>query len=338
METPYYLFDLKQVQKSYCELKNIMNVDRLFYAIKCNGEDEILKALNKINANFEIASVGELRKLLSLGISVKKIICSLPIKTEEMISEMYALGIRYFVFDNASEYKKIKRYAPNALKILRIYLNDFLPDTIEYGMTFIEFQNLVANHDIESKDIDGLTFYISGNKDVNNVLLALSESEKYYNVIGNNKILNIGGNYRLPEEIDRNYYTKLNEKIESLKSKYKLTVYAEPGRSVVKKAGKLVCKVIYVNYNKKYVYIDAGVPTGISYAPPIIHNLSNDNSSEIRLYTFFDITCSHRVLFSYSISFDINHGDILEFDNFGSYSICKASEFHGWGKPKCYYK
>jgi diaminopimelate decarboxylase len=190
---------------------------------------------------------------------------------------MYEYGIKYFVFDNINEYEKIKKLAPKAKKILRVFLNDIIPDTISFGMRYSDFKKYIATGQLDTKQVDGLTFYLSDNKNTENLYMVLQEVERFFAVLGSNKLLNIGGNYRLQSEVPSDFYIKLNSELNRLRKKYNTTVYAEPGRSVVKKAGTLLTKVIYFDNEKKYVYIDAGVPTGISYKPPIINNINQND-------------------------------------------------------------
>lgn len=339
MQTPYYEFDLKKVQNNLQILDTVVRPDSLFYALKANSETEILKTLKDCNGNFEIASIGEYLKLKKIGVNSSKIICSLPIKTEEMISFLYKEGVRYFVFDDFNEYVKLSRLASEAKKILRIDITQISPNTIDYGMAEKDLRILINQGKVTIENIDGITFYLTKNKDVNSILSVLTYCEKIIGIIGNNKILNIGGNYRLPQEVGSEYYKQLRKKLNIIRAKYGYVIYMEPGRSIVKSAGKLVTKIIDIKEDKHQIFLDSGLPTGISYCPNCIINVSETIEVPRKKYDFFDITCSHRLLFSTELSFQISIGDILEFLNFGSYSICKSSNFHGWETPQCiFYK
>lgn len=335
MQTPYYEFDLNKVQENLKILHDAVQPDSLFYALKANSEMEILKTLRDCNANFEIASIGEYLKLKKIGVNLSNIICSLPIKTEEMISFLYNEGVRYFVFEDFNEYVKLSRLASKAKKILRVDITHFSQNSIEYGMTEKDLQILLNQGNMSIDNIDGITFYLAKNNDVNTILSVLTYCEKIIDIIGNNKILNIGGNYRLPQEVGADYYEQLQKKLNSIRSKYGYVIYMEPGRSIVKSAGKLVTKIIDIKEDKHQIFLDSGLPTGISYCPNCIINVSETIEIPMKKYDFFDITCSHRLLFSTELSFQTSIGDILEFLNFGSYSICKSSNFHGWETPQC---
>ena len=283
MNTPYFVFDISAVKKNYLTLKSVLAADRVFYALKPNSEIPILSSLNEINASFEIASVEELEKLKALNIGPERIICSLPVKSEEMISALYNYGLRYFVFDIEEEFHKLKRLAPGAKPILRIDITDIATNTICYGMTYSEFSE-AKRKGIET---NGVTFYIAKNKNINIVLEVLDLAEQFMKPMKNDLILNIGGNYRLTDEVSDDYYVLLNERLISLKKKYNCTIYVEPGRSVIRSAGSLVTSVIGVKQGKNYVYIDAGEPTGISYYPDNIINLTAERVSQTKEYSFW---------------------------------------------------
>lgn len=337
MDTPYYLFETNIVKQNYDILKNYLAVDKLFYALKANSENRILEALNINGANFEIASIGELEKLKKLNVKPDRIICSLPIKSEKMIENLYRYEVGYFVFETEQEYFKLKQLAGNAKLILRIDITDIAENAIEFGMSYESFINLLKKKALVPECIDGITFYISKNNKIDKIIKVLEYAELFLQQLKKKSILNIGGNYRLPNEVSPDFYEILNRKLSSMKEKYECILFAEPGRSIVKSAGKLITSVIGVKRDKKYVYIDAGMPTGISYCPNEIINLTGRKVTEPTEYSFFDITCSHRLLFKTRLPFDINIDDQLEFHNFGSYSICKSSNFHGWETPTCYY-
>lgn len=338
MDTPYYEFDLNKIEENFHILHETIHPDSFFYALKANSEIEILKALKSCDSNFEVASTGEYLKLKRIGVSPSNIICSSPIKTEEMILFLYKEGVRYFVFEDFNEYVKLCNLASNAKKILRINITHILPETIDYGMTKNDLQYLLNQKYITASNIDGITFYVTKNKNINRILSVLKYCEEIINIIGYNKILNIGGNYRLPHEVGSDFYKKLSIKLNNIRLKYGYIIYIEPGRSIVKNSGKLVTKIIDIKMNKNQIFLDSGLPTGISYCPNYIINISEKFETPPKKYDFFDITCSHKLLFSTELSFKISIGDILAFLNFGSYSICKSSNFHGWEKPQCIYK
>lgn len=93
MNTLYYKFNLSTVEDNYNCLSKTINTDKTFYALKVNSEKNILKKLNIAEAHFQVASIGELKLLEEIGVDSNKIICSLPIKIVEIITEPTEIGL-----------------------------------------------------------------------------------------------------------------------------------------------------------------------------------------------------------------------------------------------------
>lgn len=340
MQTPCYSFDIEQIQKNWIELKQEIVPDQLFYALKANADIKILTKLNSMNASFEVASVGEMNKLLSIGVTADKIISSLPIKPLDMLNTFVRNDIKYFVFDMLPEFNKLKREAPFAKKILRLDITEFSPHTIAFGAQLEQVIYWLNEEIIQPDEIDGVTFYLAKNKQIEVLEKILFSIEDLLLRLPRGRIINMGGNFRLPSELDEGFYPRLRKTMFQLRKRYNAVFFAEPGRSVVKNAGRLFSTVIAVKEKKDstWVYIDAGVPTGISYAPDSVMVDNGEKIDSLHLYRFFDITCSHRLLFEMKLPFLLTTSAIVIFENFGSYSLAKASTFHGWELPEVIYK
>lgn len=338
-KTPQYIFDSKIIIDSYNHMCKCLKHCDVYYALKANSEMEILGVLNSVQAKFEIASEGELQKLINLNVSPDRIICSLPIKKEEMIKTLYEYGCKYFVFDCIEELEKIKKNAPESIKILRIYINDIIKNNIPFGMELHDVdRNIQKNSDFKEY-IDGITFYLRKNYNYDNLEKVLDKCEEIFKKLENDRVryLNIGGNYRPEMQAEVLFYENLNDRLLSLVDSYNLKLIAEVGRSVVKFSGKLYTRVELIKSRGEYseIFIDAGLPTGISYAPKKINvvNRVDSNMESSHKYQFYGVTCSHALLFEIELMSKLQLGDILEFEDYGSYSICKHSNFHGWYKP-----
>ncbi len=79
--TPIYVCNLSRVKENYKRVKNTFNsyalqgIDsKIFYAMKANGAKEILHSLKKLDANIEVTSPLELKRVLQLGFDPKRII------------------------------------------------------------------------------------------------------------------------------------------------------------------------------------------------------------------------------------------------------------------------
>lgn len=338
MNTPSYVFCAKEISDCYKAMQMKMPEVKVYYALKANSEIEILQILKEINAYFEVASEGEYSKLLKIHVPAEKIICGLPVKPTKWIIYLYEKGCRYFVFDLMSELMKIKKFAPESNKILRININDLVPESIDFGMEYDAILTNLKNEDFKSS-INGLSFHISNNIDSKKMNVVLNRIDHLLSIMPKNHyILNIGGGYRLtaPE----NFYNILNRQISKLKLKYNLEIIAEPGNAIVNSAGVVRTSVVGIRHRKgnQYdLYIDAGKPTGIKTdekrIPTYIRLLSEAPVCEQREYRFVDITCMHKPHFTIQLCQEVREGDIFEFGGMGAYTVCLQSAFHAWESP-----
>lgn len=343
MNTPAYIFDKKELIKCYDEIKSLLGGIRVYYALKANSNKNVLQILKSIDADFEIASLGEFKALIDVGIKPAKIICGLPIKPINWLKEMYDGGCRYFVFDTLSELNKLIDYSPLSTKILRVSVNEILSESIDYGMPFYEIVDNLKQNRTQLRDITGgISFHISNNiniEDFNRVVERIDIVLAAFNKP--NMILNIGGGYRINS--DKDFFFNLNNKILRLKVKHNVNVIAEPGNTIINSAGCIRTSVIGVkkrDENHYDLYIDAGKPTGIKTdekrIPGYIKQLTEHKPCDERIYRFIDITCMHKPHFSIRHNSEVYEGDIFEFGEMGAYTLCLRSDFHEWTYPDVY--
>jgi ornithine decarboxylase len=322
--------------------QQLADCEGVFYALKANSEIRILETLALMGSGFEVASIGEFNRLRGLCISPEKIICASPVKSVEMIRHLYNNGCSYFVFDYVDEYYKLMRYAANSKKILRIFVGDIEPEAIKFGITLDDFYDCMTQRN-NSLAIDGITFYLNPNTSIDKLITTLDRCAEFLNMLDDTpKILNIGGNYRPAKDLEATFYQQLSHKLREMKAIFDgLIVYAEPGRSIVKASGDVVTRVELVKpHEGKYrIYIDAGIPTGLLYPPRkiVVEGCGGYKSITTFLCDFFDTTCAHKLLFSIALPFVPKAGNILRLKEMGTYSICKANNFHLWENPSIRY-
>ena len=69
LQTPCVIIDLETIKNTYQDLiKNFPYAD-VYYAVKANPHNEVIKLLGNLGSSFDIASRYELDKVLSLGIT-----------------------------------------------------------------------------------------------------------------------------------------------------------------------------------------------------------------------------------------------------------------------------
>ena len=80
------ILDTHCVQDNYFQIKNSINNVEIFYAVKANSHPSILETLRDLGSSFDVASKGEIVKLMDLGIPTKRMSFGNTIKKEKDIS------------------------------------------------------------------------------------------------------------------------------------------------------------------------------------------------------------------------------------------------------------
>ena len=336
MNTPRYEFSKSRIIENYESMSKKLPLCRLFYAMKANGNKEVLKILKEAGASFEVASIYEFDIVREVGVDPSEVVFGLPVKTEDTIKYTYENGCRYYVFDDIRELHKIQKYAPDARKILRMQVSDLIPSSIIYGMPIGEIEE---NIDELMSSIDGISFHISYNRIIEAVEDVCSRLDKVLSLLeakDKNYVINIGGGYE--DGVDDEFYKKYNKLLNGIKEKYKCTFYAEPGKTLVDTAGAFYAKVIAKKSvdNKVIIYMDGGLANGIGYNAftGYVENCNgNTKSLNSTRYEFRDCTNLNETLIRLDSCIDIQVGDEIKFGNFGAYSIVFQNSFHKW--PKC---
>lgn len=336
MNTPLYVFSKEELRKNYKKISSLLVNVRICYTLKTNAEKEVLNVLAEEGASFECASIGEYNRILELGVLPERTIFGLPIKPEETITNVYENAGRYFVFEELRELEKLNRLAPDAKKILRIYVSDIAKETIDFGMPL---EQIFTENNDWLQYVDGLSFHISHNTDlevycrvcerVEQILRKLNEiCEKKY-------IVNIGGGFHL--DAGQEFFDGVVKTNEELRAKYDIDIYAEPGECIVGTAGKFYTSVVAVRKNGRTyeVYMDSGLPQGVATRrnPSSVSIYNNDRKAEKRrVYRFMDCTCLGTALFMKRTDLDIQEGDILEMEGCGAYTTVFCNDFHSYEK------
>src|SRR5690606_31307926 len=72
-ETPFVVIDTATIEEHYQALEDNFPYASIYYAVKANPATEILKLLRDRGANFDVASIYELDKLIGLDVTGDRI-------------------------------------------------------------------------------------------------------------------------------------------------------------------------------------------------------------------------------------------------------------------------
>ncbi|HDK41443.1 MAG TPA: type III PLP-dependent enzyme, partial [Nitrospirae bacterium] len=234
--------------------KNINN-SKVFYAVKANPDEKVIKLINKLNLGFEIASEGELKILSALGVSPERIISSNPVKSLSFLKMASSYGVNYFAFDSAEEVDKLARFAPGCNVYVRIAVpneDSEWPLSKKFGVELDDAAGLLSYAGNKGLKPCGITFHVGSQcTNIYSWNTALDKTKALWDLAEKKGLrldtLNIGGGYPIN-------YTKNVVKVEAIEKNVNSLIYdkfpkdtkvlIEPGRAVVGDAGIFVASVI----------------------------------------------------------------------------------------------
>ena len=120
LETPNIVINLHTVKNNFIALKSAFPYARIFYAIKANPGEPVLKMLAELGSNFDVASRYELDLILSFGVSPDRISYGNTIKKALDIKYFYDKGVRLFATDCKNDLLNIAEYAPSSRVFVRV--------------------------------------------------------------------------------------------------------------------------------------------------------------------------------------------------------------------------
>ncbi|XP_047515299.1 ornithine decarboxylase-like [Pieris napi] len=116
----FFIQDLDEIRRRIEYFNQMLPRVAIFYAIKSNDNEAILKLAASLGLGFDCATPGEIYKVLKLGVHPKSIIFASPIKMPEWMAYAEKSGITHTVFDSSFELKRIKQNWPDARTLIRI--------------------------------------------------------------------------------------------------------------------------------------------------------------------------------------------------------------------------
>ncbi|HDH50941.1 MAG TPA: type III PLP-dependent enzyme, partial [Nitrospirae bacterium] len=255
--------------------KNINN-SKVFYAVKANPDEKVIKLINKLNLGFEIASEGELKILSALGVSPERIISSNPVKSLSFLKMASSYGVNYFAFDSAEEVDKLARFAPGCNVYVRIAVpneDSEWPLSKKFGVELDDAAGLLSYAGNKGLKPCGITFHVGSQcTNIYSWNTALDKTKALWDLAEKKGLrldtLNIGGGYPIN-------YTKNVVKVEAIEKNVNSLIYdkfpkdtkvlIEPGRAVVGDAGIFVASVIGKarRGSGNWLYLDVGVFNGL---------------------------------------------------------------------------
>ncbi|WP_461831594.1 type III PLP-dependent enzyme [Aquifex sp.] len=349
-KTPVLLMDIEGVKSKYLKVKYNFSEFNIYYAVKANDDEDVIRVLAQVGAGFEVASIRELEKVLRLGGKVEKIISSNPVKPPDFIDFAYSVGVRTFAVDSFAEVEKIKRVAPRSKVYVRIAVpnegSDW-PLSRKFGVDINTALEILEYANDAGLVPYGITFHVGSQcNNLRNWFIAVKLSASLWEMARKRglklQMLNMGGgipvryNYESLSVEDIAYYVKgLMRKYFPVQP-YELQI--EPGRGIVGDQGVMITRVIgkATRGKENWLYIDTGVFNGLAEAlGGIRYPFYVEREGELKEWVIGGVSCDSMDVVAKNVYLpEPEVGDYLYILSAGAYTTVYASEFNGFPKPE----
>lgn len=280
-ETPFLVVDLDIVENNFIGLRDALPIAQIFYAVKANPAEPILKRLIALGSNFDTASIHEIDSCLAAGADPARISYGNTIKKARDIAAAYERGIRLFAFDSETELDKLAEHAPGSKVFCRILMsNDGAewPLSRKFGCEPEMARDLMVRAAELGMDPFGLSFHIgSQQKDLTQWDVAIGKVAMVFTNLReagiNLRMVNLGGGFpaqyrdSIPEADD--YARAIMEAMTRHFGNDLPDIIVEPGRSIPGDAGLIDSEVVLIStksYDEetRWVYLDIGQFGGLA--------------------------------------------------------------------------
>ena len=362
--TPCYVYSKRAIldvyqayTTSFASLKH-----QICYAVKANSNLAVLGVLAQAGAGFDIVSRGELMRVLAAGGEASRVVFSGVGKTYSDIEYALTQGIGCFNVESISELTlinevatKLDKPAPISLRVnpnvdakTHPYISTGLKDN-KFG---IDHENAVAVYEQAAQlshiDIVGIDCHIGSQlTEVAPFVAALDKVIELIHILRNKGIelrhIDLGGGLGVryidetPVSIDE-FAQALLPKLSELG----LTVFFEPGRSIVANAGVLLTKVdvLKPTAHKNFAIVDAAMNDLIRPAlyqaemaviPSVLPNNGIDTDG-MQPWDIVGAICETGDFLAKDRLLALATGDILAITGAGAYGFTMSSNYNSRGR------
>jgi len=352
IETPFLLIDKDKVREKASLIGRHIKKSRVFYAVKANPDIGILRYLNTLNMNFEIASEGELEILSSIGVKPSRIISSNPVKSLKFLRIAASYGVHSVSFDSEDEVDKLAEFIPHCNVYVRLSVpneGSEWPLSKKFGVELDEAVYLLSYARDKGLNPVGVTFHVGSQcTNIYNWNIALDKAKTLWDLAKKKgirlKLLNIGGGYPIRytknvigiEAIEKNVDSLIFERFPG-----DIEVHIEPGRAVVGDAGIFVTTVIgkAKRDDEDWVYLDVGVFNGLMESVGGIKYSylveSHKQTRPKKQWTVAGPSCDSFDVIDKNVTLpEPQVGSLMLILSSGAYTVSYASEFNGFSIPR----
>lgn len=361
MHTPFYLYDMRLLEDTLDEISRLTPDDlvTVHYAVKANGNPEILSVIAKHGLGADVVSGGEIQAALKAGFRPEDIAYSGVGKTDDEIRLGLECGIGCFNVESVPELEVIDQIAGEMGRKSRVAIRvnpDIDAHTHKYittgtadnkfgiGIESLDEVIDIALNGLKHIKLLGLHFHIGSQivqmepysmlcDTVNGLLDHFEQRGICFECV------NVGGGLGIDYgNTDEHAIPDFEQFFGIFKNKLHLRqgqrLHFELGRSVVGQCGTLIARVLYVKQsrNKCFVILDAGmtdlIRPALYGAVHAVRNLTSEESA-VETYDVVGPVCESSDVFAHDCRLPVTRrGDIIAICSAGAYGESMSSGYN----------
>ena len=358
-QTPFYVYSQQKIINQVNKTKEILG-NNIFYSIKSNSNQAILKLMNSLDIGADVVSVGELKRALEAGFDPNKIIFEGVGKSDQDLLYAIHKNIRLINTESLEEIKLLDNLANEKNKIVDIGVR-LNPDVDGETLSKISTGKKTDKFGIEFENLDKIIKLVKSCKNLNLIGISchigsqISKIEAYKNTFSqmkmaankfiesgiNIKHVDLGGGFHVKyEESDPDFNIEMvKEELDNCFTQTNYELSFEPGRYLIAEAGLTVTSIVTIKNNGgiNYLIVDAGMNTLIRPAMYGAHHeiLAIDvKSEEIMDYAIAGPICESSDVFLKNIKLAKQKiGNLLVIKNTGAYGKVMSSNYNSRQLP-----
>ena len=366
LETPNIVINLNTIKKNFIKLRDSFPYAHIYYAMKANPGEPVLKLLAEMGSNFDIASRYELDKILSLGVESFRLSYGNTIKKPRDIKYFYEKGVRLFATDSKDDLKAIAENAPGSKVYVRVLVETSATADWPLSRKFGCHPDMAYDLIVMARDLGlvpyGISFHVgSQQRDIGQWNDAIAKTKYLFTSLEEEEgiklsMITMGGgfpaSYIDPTNELSEYASEITRYLSDDFGDDIPEIILEPGRSLVGDSGILTSEVILTSRKNntalaRWVYIDAGKFNGLietldeAIKYPVITNKDEPGVKESEVIIAGPTCDSMDIMYEnakYKLPTTLKSGDKIYWLSTGAYTSTYASvEFNGFPPLKTYY-
>lgn len=355
-KTPLYVYSKNTLLRHYKAFDDAFlgHKHRICYAVKANSSLSILNLLASVGSSFDVVSLGEIKKVLSIGVSADRIIFSGVGKSKEEISFALDVGIKCINIESENEFYAIKKIAKEKNKVAPIAFR-VNPDVDakthpsistglknnKFGISFDKaFDLYVKAKEDPYLSIEGIDCHIGSQMtSIDPILEATDKLIGLYQKLQQAGIvlhhLDIGGglgvvyNNETPPS-PHEYLQAVIKRLDDIN----VEIFVEPGRAMVANAGVLVGQVEYLKKteSKNFCICDFSMADLIR---PALYNAwmtivpcKKQANIKEELYDVVGPVCESDDFLGKDRTLSVKEGDYIAIRGAGAYGSSMSSNYN----------